>query len=128
MTVSEKIQAVLEAAAAVTVLVPAARIRRPGLTEDVARPYIMHFPVTARPSHVYGNEGLRATRIWDVYQVSIFGDSLSSCEAISAAVRDALDGNHSGVDVRWSGGGYLGREDLTGVEHFVMEFRIIENL
>lgn len=128
MTVSEKIQAVLEASAAVTALVPAARIRRPGLTENVARPYIMHFPVSVIPSHVYGNTGLRSTRKWENYQVSIFAANIGDCESVAVAARGALDGNHSGVDVRWTGGGYLGREDETGVEHFVMEFRVLENL
>ncbi len=83
--------------------------------------------MSAIPLHVYGVNGLVPRRRWD-YQISIYAENEAALENIHVAIRDALDGNHSGTDARWTGGGYLGRDDETGVEHFFMQFRVVESL
>lgn len=130
MTVSEKVQAVLEAAATVTALVPASRIRVPGNDQNIRRPYILHFPTGMEPQYTYA--GLSTFRYWDYYQVSIFADSLEDAEAAFSVVRDALAGNHDGTYI-WiqPGAGYAGAERTAGglvIHHFVLNVRIRESL
>jgi hypothetical protein len=91
MTATQKIYALLSAAAGVTTLVPAARIKPTGDWQNLGRPYIVHFPVSTEPTRTYdGPQPLRFVR----HQVSIFADNESSAETIAAAVVDALDGHY----------------------------------
>lgn len=130
MTITEKVQSILEADAAVAALVPAARMRTPGDNQGLALPYIVHFPVGLDQQYTY--TGLRSVRYWDYYQISIFADSLGSAEPIFAAVRGALAGNHDGTYI-WiqPGAGYVGEERSAGgvsVHQFSMDLRIRESL
>lgn len=96
MTVEEKVQEILSAAAAVTALCPAARIRVPGAWQDMDRPYIIHFPVSVAPMRTHA-EGLAALRIYDFYQVSCVADTYGAARTLAEAVIAALDGNHAGT-------------------------------
>lgn len=137
MTATEKIYEILAAAAAVTALVPASRIKVPGNWQNLTRPYIVHFPVSVDPT--YTHAGLAAGRGW-LHQVSIFADSYSSGEAIAVQVRNTLSGVHGdsplteGMTIFWEPGSwYVGREitaDSSGPEiyHFALEFRLFEGL
>jgi len=126
VTVSEKVQAVL-AGGAVTTFVPAARIKVPGDWQNLARPYIVHFPVSPAPTQTHG--GRAALIIWEFYQVSIFADTYSTGEEAAIAVRDNLPGVHDGVHIFWHAGGwYIGKDDDTGVHHFALDFKIAEAL
>lgn len=130
MTITEKVQAVLIAAAGVTGLVPAARIKVPGTWQNLTRPYIVHRPVAeGSPTHTHDG-GLESLRLWEFYQVSIFAATYDSGNAVAQAVRTALDGLHSGgVHVFYRGGPwYVGRDDETDTEHFALDFRIFEAL
>lgn len=93
MTVEEQVYAILAAASGVTVLCPAARIFVPGDQQNVARPYIIHFPVSVTP--IRSESGLMAMAIWDFYQVSCIADTYSAARALARAVIAALDGVHS---------------------------------
>lgn len=129
MTIEEKIYAVLSADATVTALVPATRIKPPGNWQNLARPYIVQFPVSEGPIRTH-TEGLQDLRIWDFYQLDIFGDTYSSAKAVAEALRTALDGNQNGVDFQYRGQRYTGREtdEGIGVEHMIVEFFIAEAL
>lgn len=121
MTVEEKAQAVLAAAAGVTALVPAARIRVPGDWQNLAAPYIIHYPVSVTPTR--SHEGLEALEVYDFYQVSVYAATFSAARAIERAVRSALDGNHGGFNFHVSGGPvYLGRSDDLNLEHIAVNF------
>lgn len=90
MTVEEKIQAVLEGSGSVTSVVPVARIKVPGDWQDLALPYIIHFPLLDEPIHTH--DGLAKLRIWRFYQVWIYAASYSQAAQLRDAVILALDG------------------------------------
>ncbi len=128
MAVEKKILTILSAAAAVTALCPAVRIKVPGDWQNLARPYIVHFPVSVQPQH--DHTGLEALAIWDPYQVSVFADTYSGAVDLAEQVRIALDGTDAATEVTafWSNQ-FVGPNDpdLT-IQHIVMEFRIAESL
>lgn len=118
-------QAVLIAAAGLTALVPATRIRVPGDWQDMARPYIIHQPVTVRPTETHN--GLQALRIWDIYQVSVFSATFSSGRAVVEQVIAALRGAHSDMYGQWRPGLlYIGRDDEQDVFEFAVDFLLSE--
>lgn len=129
MTVNEKVQAVLTAATGVTALVPADRIKPPGNWQSMASPYIVHFPVTFEPLHVYGS--LSDKGKW-LYQVSVFAASASSARAVADAVRTALDGTHTISG--WSLTALITAEHTlpweadTGIHHIAVEFDVFARL
>ena len=133
MTITEKMYAVMSAETAITDLVPATRILTPGPWQNIARPYIIHFPVALQPTIVHGSHA--ALKMWDFYQVSVFADSYPQGDAVAAALVATLPGNYDGVEVMLSAGTtyYEGQRPLderatTQSFHFVVEFRIAEAL
>lgn len=123
MTATQKIYALLSAAAGVTALVPAARIKPAGDWQNLAKPYIVHFPVSTERTRCYdGPKDLRFVR----HQVSIFADNESSAETIAAAVIDALDGHYdSDVSLISLENSYsLGYDTDLKVAHYAVDFTI----
>lgn len=95
MTATQKVYALLSASAGVTALVPATRIKPPGDWQNLAKPYVVHFPVATEPTRTYvGPVPMRFVR----HQVSIFAADEGSAETIAAAVITELDG-HFDTDV-----------------------------
>lgn len=92
MTLVERVYTVLSAAAGVTALVPASRIKPPGDWQNLTLPYIIHFPVAGRPIHTHS--GIAALRLEDEYQVSCFDDDYAGAIAVAEAVRTAI-GNYT---------------------------------
>jgi hypothetical protein len=90
VTVEEKIQALLEGDEDLVALVPAARIKVPGDWQDLALPYIIHFPVTVEPTHTH--DGPQPLRFWPEYQVSVFAATYGEARTVCAAVEALLDG------------------------------------
>lgn len=139
MTAQDEIQAqvqtILVASSAVINLVPAERIKAPGNWQNLARPYVIHFPVSCSVSHTHDG-GLMPLRDWDFYQVSVFADSYTSGDKLARAVRTALDGLHQlgspvtdAVKIFYRGGPwYLGKEPDTEVHHFAPQFEVFEAL
>lgn len=125
MTIEEKVQAILGAAAAVTAIVPAARIKVPGSWQNLATPYVIHFPVSARPGRTHN--GLNALRQWDFYQVSCFGSTYSSARALAAVVVAALDGVHDDVHLFWKNQRTVSQPELE-IEQVILDFEIAEAL
>ncbi len=91
MTVDEKVQALLVDDAALTVYVPAQRIRVPGDWQRMPLPYIIHQPVSGRTTHTHV-EGLQSLRQWDFYEVSVYAQRHSEARIIADLVVTALDG------------------------------------
>lgn len=127
MTITEAIQARLIGNATLTALVPAARIMAPGDHQNVARPYIVHFPVSVQP--IQTHTGLAALMFRD-YQVSVFAATYASGEAIANTVRDAMIGiTSNGAHIFLESGPFtLGREPETDIEHFVVTFMVASDL
>jgi len=129
VTVNEKVQAVLTAATGVTALVSSDKIKPPGEWSNLSSPYIVHFPVTFEPLHVYGS--LSDEGQW-TYQVSVFAASASSARAVADAVRTALDGTYtiSGWTVKAfvSAEHTLPMEADTGIHHVAVEFEVFTRL
>ncbi len=129
MTVEEKVQAVLVAAAGVTSLVPAARIKLPGDWQNLPRPYVVHFPVSSDGTHTH-NEGLMDLRQWPTYQISCFGPSYSETKAIAVAIREAL-GDYKGADgtvMFWRSERFIEFDADVKVWHIAVELEIWEAL
>ena len=128
MTVEEKVQAVLAAAAGVTALVPAARISVPGDLQEVARPYLVHQIVTTTESIETHNDGLVNLKFW-AYQVACFADSYSSARAVALAVRNALGSyREGGIVSHWTRDHLLPYEPNIRVTQIVCEFEIADML
>ena len=128
MAIEKKVLTILSAAAAVTALCPAVRIKVPGDWQNLDRPNIIHFPVSVQPQR--DHTGLEDLAIWDPYQISVFADTYSDGADLAEQVRIALDGTDAGTGVTafWSNQ-FLGPNDpdLT-IQHIVMEFRLAESL
>jgi hypothetical protein len=124
MSVESDMQDILEAAAAVTALCPASRIRVPGNWQNLARPYIVHFPVTADPERIHA--GLQGLCVWDPYQVSVFADSYSSAQELSVAIRTAVDGTDAAAELtaHWQRTYPAPDDPDTKITHMVTEFRV----
>lgn len=127
MTIEEKVYALLAAAAGVTALVPAARIRPPGNWQNLALPYVVHFPLAPDPTETH--EGRQPLTGW-TYQVSCFADLYSHARAVGIAVRDALEGYHDGVHFRWTDHIHLFEPDVgtAGIHQAVEQFDVFESL
>ena len=129
-TVETEVYDILRAASGVTSRCPATHIKTRGSHQNLALPYIVHFPVAESPIRTHG--GLAALRIWDSYQVSVFAPGSDTGYAIGRAlanaVRTAMDGvTSSGVHIQFRGMMPI-YEDETQVNHFVLEFFIAEAL
>lgn len=127
MTVAEKVYSVLSGDAGVVALVPASRIKVPGDWQDLAAPYIIHFPVAAVPTHTLSERA--ALTNWPFYQVSIFAASYSAADAIATAVKAAMGHtNSAGVEFSWTGQTTLPFEEDVRIQQIVLNFNIWEGL
>lgn len=127
MTVEEAVYNILRGHAGVTNLCPAARIKVPGQWQNLARPYIIHMPITIEPIHVHGAKA--ALNIWGYYQVSVFAETYKAGRDLLDAVIEALDGQHPGLDIQLQGGSfYVGGQPDFDTEQFAVSFRIAEAL
>ena len=127
MTVVEATYAALSAAAGVTALVPAARIKPPGDWQDLDLPYIVHFPVAAEPTQLAASRA--SLTKWPFYQVSIFAASYSAADAIATAIKAAIGrANVGGVEFSWQGQTTMPFEEDVRVQQIVLTFDIWEGL
>lgn len=121
MTTEEQVYAILSAAAGVTALCPASRIRVPGDWQDLDLPYIIHFPVSVTPIH--SQSGLEALAIWDFYQVSCIGATYSKARILARAVVAALDGVHSSLTAFYESEAVVSDPE-TRTQQVALNFRI----
>jgi hypothetical protein len=129
MTIEEKMLAIWAADAAATALVPAARFKVPGNWQDIARPYIIQYPVAEAASETHqSSEFSGSLRIWEFYQLSVIADSYSTAKAVAEKVRTVFNGNHAGVQIVYRGQRFVGRDDETLTEHIAIDFRVAESL
>jgi hypothetical protein len=131
MNVEDKVQALLSASLPAygspsVVLVPAIRIRTPGDWQNLVRPYIVHFPISADP--IYTHQGRAALTPWRNYQVTVVADSWSSARLVANAVRDILDGNHDGVQFFYRNTIGLPWDFERRVQEIAVDFEIFEAL
>ena len=82
MTTTETIQAGLVSLLSTM----AARIKTPGELQDIAYPYIVHFPLGGEPVQTHG----KLAAINRQYQISIFGTSLKEVTDIAGIIRSAF--------------------------------------
>lgn len=125
MTIEEAVNSLLGANAGVTALVTPDKIKVPGPWENLARPYIIHFPVAPDPT--YTMEGRAALTCWSSYQVSCFADQYSTARAISQAVVAALSGQHSGIVCFWRDQRPSYEADVR-VHQIMLDFEVYEAL
>lgn len=127
MTVETAIYNILRGNSTVTALCPQARIKVPGNWQNLARPYIIHFPVTIDPIRTH--DGKAGLNMWDYYQVSVVADTYMQGRTLVDAVIAALDGQHPGLDIQLKGGTfYAGRNSDFDGEHFTVNFQVAECL
>lgn len=97
MTIEEEVYSLLSAG---LTSVTADRIKPPGDWQNLARPYVVHLPVTADIQQMHS--GQIPLRRWPFYQVSVFADSYSSARSVADQVISTLAGVHSdGVTFLW---------------------------
>ncbi len=129
--IEEQVYTILSATSALTALVPAARIKVPGDWQNLARPYIVHFPVSPSPVHVHDDQIIQPG-IWDFYQISVFSSTYSEGRAIcKVLIENFRDNMTGGVSAFLQGGSFYQGHDKIGettVHHFALNFRIAEGL
>jgi len=111
-----------------TEVVAPENIKPPGNWQNLKLPYVIHFPISEDPMHAHGC--LVTGRSW-LYQVSIFGSSMASCNTVANVIRDIMGHvtTAEGIKVSYMDGRYLGKNDETGgVHHWAMDFRVTESL
>jgi hypothetical protein len=112
-------------------LVPTSRIKVPGDWQNLARPYIVHFPVSPVPSHVH-DDSLIQPGIWDFYQVSVVSDSYSQGREVVDLLIENFRGNLPGGVTAFlrPGAFYIGSEKIGDrlIENFALNFCIAEGL
>ena len=121
MTLTESVYAVLSNTAAITALVPAARIKPDGKLQNLVHPYIVHQPLGATPTLIHSG----VSAIKRQYQISIVGDTEAEVEAIAIVVRAAL-GNAvaQGIHTILEYDLYLGYSDETESHGWNLTFSI----
>jgi hypothetical protein len=129
MTIEEKVYALLSAAlpaygSPVSEVVPANRIKPLGDWQNLARPYIVHFPVSLEPTQVYG--GRAGLNRW-FYQVSCFADTHSGARAVADAVTLSLQGLRDDVHFFLRDHATQFEPD-TNISHIALTFEIFEAL
>ena len=128
MTIEEKINSVLSTASGVTALAAAGRIKPPGDWQNLARPYIVHFPTVAESIQMHGSPGLANLKSWR-YQVSCFADSYSGARSLAVAVRLALgDYVGGGIVSHWLSDYEIPYAPDIRVIQIVSEFEIADML
>ena len=129
--IEQQVYTILSATAALTALVPAARIKPPGDWQNLALPYIVHFPVAPDPVHVHDDSAIQPG-IWDFYQISVFSATYSEGRAVVAVlISNFRDNMTGGVTAFLQAGQFSqGHEKIgeTTVHHFALNFRIAEGL
>ena len=125
MTAEEKAYEVMSAAAPLTALVPAAKIRVPGAWQNLTGDYIIHFPVTMEPVATFDKINGAGLRAFEFYQVSVYSETYSRGRTIAGLVIANLGGKHGKFYFRATGGAiYLGRDDRAELEHFAANFAV----
>jgi len=126
MTLEEKVYSILAAVPTVTALVPADRIKPVGNWQSIGVPYLVHFPVTCDPIHLYS--GMAKAREWE-YQISVFGSCYSEARAVVAAIEALLaDKTIDGVRFIWRGMRTPMHESETRLVHIPIDLTIFEAL
>ena len=127
MTIDQKVYALLSANAGVLAIVStAARIKPQGDWQSLARPYIVHFPVSPYVQRTH--EGRVPLTEW-MYQVSCFAEAYSAARALADAVKTALDGVHDDVRLFWEDQTPQIERDFTpAIHHIALTFRVFEAL
>lgn len=127
MNVEQKVYAVLSAAAGVTGLCPASRIKPPGSQQKITAPYIVHFGMLDQTTLTHG-EGLVLLKKW-LYQVSCFGASYSAAKALAAAVVTAMGNYRQGnINSHLTGERTMPYDGDIAIEQIVLEFEIWDSL
>ena len=101
MAIEATIYSVLSAAAGVTALVPASRIKPPGDWQNLARPYIVYRPITRDPQYCHNHETTALIDHYPNFQVSIVADTYSSARSVADAVITAIRGTSNGLHSGW---------------------------
>ncbi len=127
MTIEEAVEAVLIGNSGVTALVPAGSVKVPGDWQELARPYLIHWPVTATSGETH-DRGLNILKFW-IYQVDCIADSYSAARAIAVAVRNALGSYRAGgIASHWLRDVHLPYEPNIRVVQISCEFEIADML
>ena len=132
MTIEETVQALLEAALPAygsppVDLVAASRIKVPGNWQNLAKPYIVHFPAAPNVP-MYMHSGMLDLDEWPFYQVSVFDTTYSGARTVANAVVATLEGTHSDVTFLFRGMMPMPYEADVNVQQIVLEFQIFEAL
>jgi len=129
MTIEEKVLAIWTADAAAIALVPAARFKVPGNWQNLARPYVIQYPIAETTLHTHETGGQAAKlRQWEFYQLSVVADSYSSAKAVVEKMRALFNGPVSGINMQYRGQRWVGDSDVTETKHIAVDFRIAETL
>lgn len=129
MTIEEQIVAIWASEPSAMSLVPPTRFKTPGNYQNLARPYVILYPIIETSTHTHESSGsIVKLRIWEFFQFSVIADSYISGKAVAEKCRSVFNGNRSGTQFFYRGQRWVGRDDTTGVEHIAVDFRIAEIL
>lgn len=129
MTIEEKLAAIWAADSSAIALVPQARFKPPGNYQNIARPYVIMYPVGETSTHVHNSAGaIQKLRIWEVFQLSVIADSYITGKAVAEKIRSVFAGNITGTQFFYKGQRWVGRDERVNAEHIAVDLRIAEVL
>ena len=128
MSIETTTYGILAAAAAVTALTTAARIKPPGAWQDLDRPYIIYRPVTFDPTYCHNAETVALLDHYPNLQINIVADTYASARAVSDAVKTAIrsttNGNHSGTQYFLRNEIVLDFDTDRGIQEIALDFEV----
>lgn len=122
-TVFETIYSIWTADATATALVPASRFKVPGNWQNLDRPYVIQWPIYELPTIVHKDIALQTLRRRRI-QMSVFADSFSSAEPVVDKLRSVFTGCKSAIQFKFAGSHWNDEDEVTGVQHYVVEFDV----
>lgn len=123
MTVEEKAFALWSADATATALVPAASFKPGGAYQDLATPYVLHWPIVATRPRTFAEGAANCIEI-STRQFSIYAASMSAAENIRRKLIDVFDGNHGGFNFHFQSARFVDEQPDIPVVLIAVDFLV----
>lgn len=123
MTVEEKIFALWSADATATALVPAARFKPGGIYQNLAAPYVLHWPIVITRRRTFA-EGAANCIETSTRQFSIYAASITSAEEIRLKLISVFDGNKGGFNFQFQSARFVDEQPDIPIVLIAVDFLV----
>lgn len=123
MTVEEKIFALWSADATAIALVPDARFKPGGAYQNLAAPYVLHWPIVVTRRRTFAEGAANSIEI-GTRQFSIYAASMSTAESIRSKLIDVFDGNKGGFNFHFQSSRFVDEQPDIPLVHIAVDFLV----